>query len=148
MTIQKPKGLDNLAERSYEDLLNGSLQTLLRYEDRNSMAFSVEARVPFLGHRIIEYVFSVPLTQRIKNGWTKFILGNGMKTTLPDEITKRRSKIGFRTPEDKWLRESKDRALELFTSQSFGAPRYFNQNAIIRRFKEFCEGKSYDPAAF
>jgi len=148
MTIQKPKGLDNLAERSYEDLLNGSLQTLLRYEDRNSMAFSVEARVPFLDHRIIEYVFSVPLTQRIKNGWTKFILRNGMKTTLPDEITKRRSKIGFGTPEDKWLRENKDKVLELFTSQSFGARRYFNQNVIIRRFKEFCEGKSYDPTAF
>jgi len=145
---EKPKETNNLVSRCYDDLMKGSIQSLLRYEDRNSMAFSIEARVPFLDYRIHEYIFSLPLSQRIKNGWTKYILRNAMKNTLPEKIRKRRSKIGFATPEEIWFKENKEKILEIFNSESFKKRNYFNQKEIIKKFNEFCNGKYYDPNIF
>lgn len=81
--------------------LNG-LQALLRYEDRNSMAFSVEARVPFLDHRLVEYLFSLPSRFKIRNGYTKRVLRDGMQGVIPEKIRWRVKKLGFATPEHKW----------------------------------------------
>ncbi len=80
-----------------------SLPHLLRYEDRNSMAFSVEARVPFVDYRVMEYAFAHGSRLRIREGWTKWMLRRAMVGTVPDEIIWRRDKVGFDTPEDKWL---------------------------------------------
>lgn len=77
--------------------------TLLRYADRNSMAFSREVRVPFLSHELVNFVFSLPDNFKLKNGWTKFILRKSMEKTLPSEITWRREKIGYEPPQQKWL---------------------------------------------
>jgi asparagine synthase (glutamine-hydrolysing) len=140
--------INNLADLSYMYLMNGSLQNLLRYEDRNSMAFSIEARVPFLDHRIVEYVFSLPLTQRIKNGWTKYILRNAMKGLLPEKVRKRRGKIGFATPEEKWLKENREEIIKIFNSPAFKERKYFNKDVIIKKFEEFCMGKKYDTTLF
>jgi len=133
--------LPGLAEQLYLDLTKFSLPALLRYEDRNSMAFSVEARVPFLDPRLIGYVFSLPISQRLKNGWTKYILRNAMKGILPEKILKRRSKVGFATPEVKWLRELRKEIREVFASAEFGKRKYFNQKEILRKFDDFCDGK-------
>ncbi|CEG12441.1 hypothetical protein MSIBF_A230002 [groundwater metagenome] len=141
---EKFKVIDNLSMRSYEDLMNGGIQSLLRYEDRNSMAFSIESRVPFLDYRITEYVFTLPLNQRIKNGWTKYILRNSMKNILPEKIRKRRSKIGFAAPDERWLKENKNKILEIFKSESFKKRKYFNQELIINKFNELCDVGQYD----
>jgi asparagine synthase (glutamine-hydrolysing) len=85
------------------DLTYNSLPALLKYEDRNSMAHSIEARVPFLDYRIVEFVMSLPDHMKIRNGRTKWLLREGLRNTLPDDIYGRRDKIGFGTPEDKWL---------------------------------------------
>lgn len=77
--------------------------TLLRYADRNSMAFSREVRVPFLSHELVNFVFSLPDNFKLKDGWTKFILRKSMEKTLPSEITWRREKIGYEPPQKKWL---------------------------------------------
>lgn len=76
------------------------LPHLLRYEDRNSMAFSVEARVPFTDYRIMERAFS-PSSRRLKihQGWPKWILREGGKGLVPDDILWRKDKMGFGTPE-------------------------------------------------
>jgi len=123
------------------EMTQTSLPPLLRYEDKNSMAFSVESRVPFLDHRLVEYVFSIPITQRLKNGWTKYILRNAMKDALPEKIRKRRRKIGFRTPEVAWLREIGKEIGEIFASREFGERKYFNQKEIVERFNEFQDGR-------
>ncbi len=143
-----PKEIKDLADWSYELLMNGGIQTLLKYEDRNSMAFSIEARVPFLDYKVVEYIFSIPIDQRIKNGWTKYILRNAMKDILPEKVRKRRSKLGFPTPQEAWFREHKDKILEIFDSESFKGRKYFNQDVIIKKFNEFCNGKSYDSNIF
>ena len=88
--------------------LNYGLRALLHYEDRDSMAFSIESRVPFLDRDLTEFVYSVPLNHKIEDGKTKNILREGLKSLLPQKIYNRYSKLGFVTPEDKWLRENEE----------------------------------------
>jgi asparagine synthase (glutamine-hydrolysing) len=75
-----------------------SLPRLLKYEDRNSMAHSIEARVPFTDYRLVDYVFSIPSVYKIRNGWTKWLLRLAVKDLLPTEIVWRKDKIGFEAP--------------------------------------------------
>lgn len=80
------------------------LEHLLKWEDRNSMWFSLEARVPFLDYRLVERTLSVPEDMIIREGMTKHILREAMKGTLPEQIRMRRDKVGFETPEAEWFR--------------------------------------------
>ena len=75
-----------------------SLPHLLKAEDRNSMAHSVEARVPFTDYRLVDYVFSLPGIYKIHDGWTKWLLRLATKDLLPEEIVWRKDKLGFATP--------------------------------------------------
>lgn len=86
-------------------MLNG-LSALLHYEDRNSMAHSIESRVPFLDYKLVELIYSVPIDQKIENGKTKNILREGLKDILPKEVYDRYTKLGFVTPEDQWLKDN------------------------------------------
>jgi len=94
---------DPLSTALYISVFRRGLQALLRYEDRNSMAFSIESRLPFLDPRLVEYVFALPLEAKIQNGWTKAILRRAMEGKLPDDVRLRKDKMGFPTPEDTWL---------------------------------------------
>jgi asparagine synthase (glutamine-hydrolysing) len=93
----------NLAAVLYRDLTATGLPRLLRYEDRTSMAFSLEARLPFLDHRLVEFAVSLPMDYRIRDGWTKWILRRAMSGILPEAICWRRTKLAFPTPERRWL---------------------------------------------
>lgn len=84
-------------------LQESSLPHLLRYEDRNSMAFGVEARVPFLDHRLVEFCFRQDTSMLLRDGWTKWMLRKAMDGTVPGSIVWRRDKVGFETPETAWL---------------------------------------------
>ena len=86
----------------YQMTFANNLPTLLRYADRNSMAFSVEARVPFLDHRLVEFILSLPARLKINCGYTKAVLREGMKGVIPESIRTRVSKLGFATPERRW----------------------------------------------
>jgi len=89
----------------YHLLFSTSLPSLLHYEDRNSMAFSVESRVPFLDHRLVEYAFRLPVEDKVRDTETKRVLRASLDGILPDAIRDRRDKKGFVTPgENKWLR--------------------------------------------
>jgi asparagine synthase (glutamine-hydrolysing) len=94
---------DVFQERLYRELRDG-LPGLLRYEDRDSMAFSIEARVPFLDHRLVEFAFALPPDQKIRDGVTKYVLREAMRAELPDVVRNRRDKMGFVTPESTWFR--------------------------------------------
>lgn len=89
----------------YHLLFTTSLPSLLQYEDRNSMAFSIESRVPFLDHRLVEFAFTLSNADKINGITTKFILRESLKDILPDAVYNRKDKKGFVTPgENKWLR--------------------------------------------
>ena len=80
-----------------------SLPSLLRYEDRNSMWFSIESRVPFLDHRLVEYSLSLPSEFLFDGRWTKRILRESVRGIVPAEVINRRDKIGFGNPGDNWI---------------------------------------------
>jgi asparagine synthase (glutamine-hydrolysing) len=105
MGMLKRKYPFDFNEALYGDETRYNLQQLLRYEDRNSMRFSVEARVPFTDHRLVEYVLDIPACYKIHDGWTKYILRKAVEDILPPEVVWRRDKIGFETPETKWLQK-------------------------------------------
>jgi asparagine synthase (glutamine-hydrolysing) len=96
---------NNLANRLRYDLLAGSIIELLKYEDTNSMAFSIESRVPFLFHPMIEYLFKLPMSTKINGRWTKYILRESMKGILPERIRMRRGKLGFPAPSKEWAKK-------------------------------------------
>jgi len=96
--------------RSFDDYSKKSMEyglvTLLHFEDRDSMAHSVEGRVPFLDHRLVEFVLSLPMKHKIYNGRTKCVLRDAMKDVLPEKIFSRVSKLGFAVPSDVWIMEN------------------------------------------
>ena len=87
------------------------LEKLLRFADRNSMAFSREVRLPFLNHELVEFLFTLPASYKIGQGWTKRVLRNAMEPILPKRITWRVDKLGFDSPQEAWLREPEVRDL-------------------------------------
>lgn len=94
--------LDKQAWRIYQ-IRTMFLPRLLKWEDRNSMAFSIEGRYPFLDHELIELCLSFAPETLYSQGWTKYPLRLGLKSELPHKILHRSSKFGFETPQDKWL---------------------------------------------
>jgi asparagine synthetase B (glutamine-hydrolysing) len=101
-----PSGLaDPLSRRLYWDLVRDSIPALLHYEDRNSMAFGIEARVPLLDHRIVEFCLGLSPEFKIRGDRTKFLLREVMADLLPREIVDRRDKKGYPTPLAVWLRD-------------------------------------------
>lgn len=133
----------NLGKRIKEDLFKFSLPVLLRYEDKNSMAHSVEARLPFLDYRLVEKIASFPLTQKIRNGWTKYILREAMAGYLPEKIRLRKSKIGFDTPEDKWFKMSIFKILNAAFNESFFIRDYVKKEILLKYLKKFKANKSF-----
>ena len=96
-----PSGLKN---QLAFDTLQRLLPSLLRYEDRNSMAFSIETRLPFLDYRLVEFVFSLPDEALLEGGTSKAILRKSLADRIPRTVLERRDKMGFETPTDVWLR--------------------------------------------
>jgi asparagine synthase (glutamine-hydrolysing) len=82
------------------------LPGFLRYEDRNSMAFSIEARVPFLDHRLVELAFALADEETLGRGRSKRVLRAAVAPLVPETVAARRDKVGFATPESRWLSES------------------------------------------
>jgi asparagine synthase (glutamine-hydrolysing) len=109
--------------RRYQQLLltRRGLPELLRYEDRNSMAHSLEARVPFLDYRLVELAFSLPPDELIRNGRPKDVVRRALADLLPPSVRERRDKLGFVTPERRWFREGALGRLadEVFFSREF-----------------------------
>ncbi|HUP22946.1 MAG TPA: asparagine synthase-related protein, partial [Thermoanaerobaculia bacterium] len=94
---------DLLTRKLYADALDGNLQELLRYGDRNSMAWSREVRQPFLDHRLGEFVFALGPQAKISGGQSKVVLRDAMRALVPDEILGRQDKLGYQPPFASWL---------------------------------------------
>lgn len=99
---------------SHSQLMSTSLPMLLHWEDRNSMAHSIESRLPFLDYRLVELVLGLPDDYKVSEGITKRVLREGMKGCLPEQIRMRMDKMGFGTPEEIWIKE---RCPDIFRSE-------------------------------
>jgi asparagine synthase (glutamine-hydrolysing) len=99
-----PRGR-SLAAVLRDGLTDRGLEALLRHADRNSMAFSVESRVPFLDVDVAEFLLTLPEDYLVSSsGQTKRVLRAAMRGIVPDAILDRRDKIGFETPQRSWLK--------------------------------------------
>jgi asparagine synthase (glutamine-hydrolysing) len=102
--LQKPV-VKTLEDILYYNTFTFGLQELLRYADRNSMANSREVRLPFLNHELVEFIFSLPTSYKIRDGFTKWILRKSMETKLPNSIAWRKGKIGYEPPQQQWMQQ-------------------------------------------
>ena len=129
-------------QRHLEDLLlRRQLPELLRYEDRNSMAHSIEARVPMLDHRLVELLFSLDARTLIEDGRTKVLLRRAFADILPPAIRDRDDKIGFAAPQAWWLRGPLgELAASVFASPSFRARGFVDADAAAMRLERHRRG--------
>ncbi len=106
------------------------LQDLLRYEDRNSMAFSIESRVPFLDHRLVELSIALKNDWKIHDGWTKYILRKTAEPVLNKEVVWRKYKMGFLTPQKLWKLQSKTELTEFINDTTI--PDFLNKEYLLK----------------
>jgi len=127
----------------YNEMSGNNLQALLRYEDRNSMAFSVESRVPFLDYRLVEYIASLPLDQKIRGGVTKYCLRKAVKGLIPESVRCRMDKMGFVAPDEVWFGEDlTDIVGSVFKSEEFASRKYWDAGEILKDYNAFITGNS------
>ncbi|MDQ1459674.1 MAG: hypothetical protein QOI08_1158 [Actinomycetota bacterium] len=138
----------NLNERLASDVLQYSTPDLLRYEDKNSMAFSVESRVPFLDHELVEFIFSLPIDQKIKGGWNRAVYRNAMKGRMPEKNRLRRSKIGFTNPDIMWMKAKAREIRAVFSSPELAARDLYNPGQLVTAWDEYLAGRPGDGLIF
>jgi asparagine synthase (glutamine-hydrolysing) len=115
----------------YWELTRTRLPALLRYEDRLSMAHSIESRVPFLDHRLVELAFALPDDFKRHDGWSKYGLRRALDGFLPSSVVWRRDKKGFPTPVGVWLRDDRGAAvLDLLSDPERKSRDLFPQAAL------------------
>jgi asparagine synthase (glutamine-hydrolysing) len=128
---------NNIRQRQIEDIDKYSVPILTHFEDRNSSAHSLESRLPFLDHRLVNFLLSVNTALKIKNGWTKYILREAIHE-LPKRIRWRRDKKGFSVPDDNWLRvDLKEDILNTFKNSTLDKLGIIDQKKFIAYYNQF-----------
>jgi asparagine synthase (glutamine-hydrolysing) len=138
----------NLNARLAQDVLSYSTPNLLRYEDKNSMAFSIEARVPFLDHELVEFIFKLPIDQKIDGGWNRAVYRRAMRGRIPEKNRLRRSKIGFTNPEVTWIRDRSARIRAIFDSPTCRGRGIYDNDRLLQDFDAWLAGAPGDSLIF
>ena len=120
------------------------LEHLLKWDDLNSMSFSIESRVPFLDHHLVEKTLSLPSNLILKDGVSKYILRESVKDILPKPIYNRFDKKGFETPSDDWFRTESFRKYisEMLNSSKFKNRGYFDVEDCKQKYQRHLDGKA------
>ncbi len=135
----------NIQDTLYSQIIYNNLPMLLHWEDRDSMAHSIESRVPFLDYNLVEYLISLPSNYKIKNGVTKKILRDGLRDLLPNIISNRMSKLGFVTPEEIWVKENPEYFRDKLIEAIKNSKGILDEKNTINIFEEIISGKrSFD----
>lgn len=108
------------------------LEELLRLADRNSMAHGREVRLPFLSHRLVEFLFTLPPQLKIHEGWTKWLLRKTVENELPPEIVWRRDKVGLEPPQKSWMQDSSVQAAIREGQKKLVAEHILNKSVLER----------------
>jgi asparagine synthase (glutamine-hydrolysing) len=137
-----PAGFPSYLSRQLAfDTLQRLLPSLLRYEDRDSMAFSIETRLPFLDYRLVEWVFALPDAQRLDGTVTKAILRRALADRVPASVRERRDKMGFETPTDLWLRTRFAREARERLAGGGVLDRWLDRRAVAAELDDFLAGR-------
>ncbi len=129
-----------MSEAQIANIDKYSVPTINRYEDRNSMAHSLEIRLPFLDHRLIEFLLNLKTEYKIKNGWNKYILRKSLQE-LPDKIRWRKDKKGFILPEEKWLKtDFKEDILSVFKKSRLEEYGIIRSDYFLEKYNSYLNG--------
>jgi asparagine synthase (glutamine-hydrolysing) len=115
-----------------DDIVVDTLPQLLRMEDRSSMAFSIEARVPLLDHTMVELGLSLPDHLKIHAGWSKVAIRQAMAGVVPDVVRLRKTKLGFAAPDRQWLRHDLQARLTEMLHADLRCRRYIDVSELRR----------------
>jgi len=131
----------NITHRQILDIDKYSIPAITHYEDRNSMAHSLEIRLPFLDHRLVNFALSLATEMKIHNGWTKYILRKSI-SELPEAIKWRKDKQGFITPEENWIKNDfRDQIYEVFRKSILEQMGIINSKIFLEFYDNYLNGK-------
>ncbi len=129
----RPRGLDRLNAVLKRSVHVAPLPLYLRIEDRNSMAHSVEARLPFMDYRLVSFLFRLPANWKIRGPWNKFVLREGMRNRIPESVRARPDKMGFPTSGKQWFAgDLYEPIADLVSSQAVRQRGIYNTQQVIR----------------
>ena len=144
-TLHKPvvKQLDDILH--YNTFTFG-LEEMLRYADRNSMAHAREIRLPFLQYALVEFVFSLPSSMKIKDGFTKWILRKSMTELLPQNICWRKDKVGYEPPQQQWMQNKNIQEIIMESRKKLADKNVLDKKVLSKKIsaKGAHEGNNYD----
>lgn len=134
--IKKIDDLGYMNAALYRLFHSDNLPTLLRNYDRYAMAYGVEIRMPFLDHRVVSFLFSLPHSSKFRRGYTKILLRDALAPYCPQEVIYRKPKIGFQTPITDWLKnEWKTFTLDLIHSVDFQESTIINASNVKKQIE-------------
>ena len=131
----------SVASMSMDMVERSNLPMLLRWEDRNSMAFSIEARVPFVDRNVIETAIATPAGAKLGSGVQKQALRSAMRGLVPDAILDRKDKLGFLGSEELWMIHTHRRQFRSLLQQAVDGLPGIVSPSILRDFDAVCEGR-------
>lgn len=141
----QPKSLglkknQTLQQRQTADLTQFSVPFLTHYEDRMSMAWSREIRLPFLDYRLMELFINLPIEKKLSRGWTKYIFRQAMDKCLPKQIAWRKDKQGFINPQEEWLKkELNQQVINYFAEDALIFKLgLVNRSILLKKYKLYC----------
>jgi asparagine synthase (glutamine-hydrolysing) len=139
---QRAHELRNLDDALKVSLEREPLPLYLRVEDRNSMAHSIEARLPFLDYRLVSFLFNLPAEWKMRGPWNKFILREAMKGHIPESVRTRVDKMGFPFPGRQWASTTLyEPVQDLLLSQEMKESGIYNLQAISRDLQRQRQGQ-------
>lgn len=133
----------SLAARQWLDYRRFSVPYLTHYEDRMSMAFGREIRLPYLDYRLVEYLLNAPDDLKLHHGWTKWLMRDAFKGLLPKAILWRKDKQGFVNPQASWLKHELRGEVEARFADGARIYRHglIDAERLRQRYKDYCAGK-------
>jgi len=133
---------------SLNDVTQGNVRAVLAIADRNAMAHSIESRVPYLDHRVVEFGFGLPDDFKTARGERKIVLREVARRRLPPLVAERRARIGFGVPISAWLRKSlRPVLIETIRAPEVTRGDVFEPSRTERFVEEFLRGRHEDVAA-
>ena len=136
----------NIRDLSIQEIVHTSIPYQLHSEDRNSMMFSIESRLPFLCPRLVEFVIGLPSDYKIKDGYTKYVLRQAMRE-MPEAVKQRKDKMGFAAPDAPWM--IRNRVYIRKELEDAVAKTGVFSEELLHRFDRFTRGElGYEPVYF